>query len=270
MKLRHFERSWHGIEFKSLGARYSEDQPADDSFYAAFYAALDYNATYDEEWTSDIEDWKVSKTRLGIWVKDRFLETLALKGKHRPRILSLGVGEAIIERGWLELGFDVTLNEIQNHSLKGIKKKYSDLEIIIGKIYDLSIPGKYDVVCMFAVDYALNNDNLQKTFSKVNSLLAEDGIFLNQTVNLLSFRQVVVSTIRRYFLRTYQSPDYVFWGWWRSPGLISKLARKAGLETSQQFVSDGQGYSERRQFLRRFPTLRANDMVTVFSKSRHS
>lgn len=40
MRLPIYERSWHGINFCDLPVQVGKGKPADEAFYAAFYAAL--------------------------------------------------------------------------------------------------------------------------------------------------------------------------------------------------------------------------------------
>src|SRR6202795_2102309 len=106
MKMRMFQRTWHGIDLTSLpAAKLAHDKPAGADFYIQFYQALAAGA-------GKIEPGFVEgKRRLGKAIELGIIGVWKRKHGRSPQILALAVGKAPVERVWAERGYAMTFNE---------------------------------------------------------------------------------------------------------------------------------------------------------------
>ena len=248
-----FERSWHGINFADLPVKVRANEPADDQFYEAFYASLRGRPVD--------PDWLRGKQETGRW-----LETELLRKFPAPKILSVAAGLAVAESEWLAKGYDVTLNECQAESLAAVHEKFPSAPLLIGNAHKLEIRGRFDIITVFTVDYALNNEDLLEMFRRLGACLSRGGMVVNQTVNILTVRRFFAELVKRWLLRRYHTPGWVRWGWNRSPDAIIALAQKAGLDLKAQYVKGRNGYRSRSQWLRYLPPLRKPEIIMIFSR----
>jgi len=110
-------------------------------------------------------------------------------------------GLAIIDQSWLRAGYNVVLNECQADSLASSKENFPSVQMLIGSIGEVDIPGKFDIVTLFNVDYALDDSKFTAALANLRGALAEGGIILNLTVNTLTVRAVLAETVKRWLLR---------------------------------------------------------------------
>ena len=256
MKLRQYQREWRGVEFQSLPIPLGRETPADSRFYEAFYAAL-AKSKPDEN-----SSWHEDKRALGIWI-----ERVILRRRAAPRIISIGAGEAIAERVWLEKNYDVILNECQEHTLRKVKTDFPGVQILIAEAYDLAVAEKCDIATLLTVDYALTDDQLSRTFAAARAGLTQNGEIVNYSANVLTLLRFVKEMIKRYLLLRHEGAGYVMWGWMRSPGAAVGLARKAGLSVKEQWVLKGNIFKLRPKILWLLPPFAAEEMIIVFGKN---
>jgi hypothetical protein len=254
VKLPQFEKSWHGIEFSSLPVQLAKRQPANDAFYDAFYAELGKRAVDPA--------WRLSKERLGDWVECNILRPRKLK-----KLLSVAVGLAIAEQKWLESGYQVVLNECQAKSLAAVRARFPEAIALIGNAHELDIADKFEGITVFTVDYALSDNQLGEMFRRLHQALTPAGILLNQTVNILTIRRILAEAVKRWILRRYECPGWVLWGWSRSPNSIIRLAQRAGLRLTDQFLRSETSFRRRPRLLWRLPPLREQDMIMLFERA---
>ncbi len=255
MKVKHYLGEWRGIVFRDLPIDLAGYAVADSTFYNAFYSALAKKAGDAEQ------NWRTTKIEMGTWV-----EKTVLRRHVAPRVISIGAGQALAESVWLRKGYDVTLNECQELTLKPVKEEFSGAKIIVGEAFELTFSEKFDVATMFALDYALSDDALLRTFRNIAPALTERGELVNNTVDTLTVLQLAKEFVKRVVRKKYDKTSYVIWGWRRTPGLIMRLAKKAGLELHEQWIVKHNAFSLRPRALWRFPTLCHANMVMIFRR----
>ena len=186
-----FSREWHGLNLLDFPASGKcRDQPAGPEFYAQFYEALAARPRPDDP------NWIEAKKNLGRIIEIDFLAPWTEAHGKKPRILSLGAGKGFIEQVWLQLGYDVTLQECQEWSLAEIRKSFPAAPVLIGDVAALTLERNYDIVAMLALDCALNGQDLLRTFRSARAALSSDGLLIFQSVNTLSVRQLAAESIK--------------------------------------------------------------------------
>tara|TARA_Y100001958_G_C21242131_1_gene570287 strand:- start:127 stop:1005 length:879 start_codon:yes stop_codon:yes gene_type:complete len=108
------------------------------------------------------------------------------------KILSLGSGRGISELKLLEMGYDVTLSDINYPSgIKKLKQNFKNLNFIKFDIFKNKIKKKYDVILCFNLIYAFDQKTLNIFFKKCRKILKSDGLMLlspgGSTLNLFKF-----------------------------------------------------------------------------------
>lgn len=254
MKIVQYSHTWRGVDFSELGLALTPRSVADGSFYEAFYRTL---AQRQQDPQSP---WHNNKRAFGAWLEEEIL-----RSRPDSRILSVGVGEAIVERVWLAHGYDVTLNECQPHTLADAITEFPDVKTIIGDCYALDLAERYDVAMLPTVDYALDDGQLVETFRRVGAALAPGGLLLNYTVNVLTWKQMTKEVIKRLIMRPLPRGS-IRWGWMRSPGAVIRLAEAAGLEIRAQYLGHGTTLELRPGWLWRLPPLTHQIALMVFAR----
>lgn len=138
------------------------------------------------------------------------------------------------------------------------------MKTLIGSVNELEIPGKYDVITIFTVGYALDDSQLAAAFARLRNALADGGIIATLTVNVLTLRRLLAEVVKHWLLRKYEEPGWVRWGWSRSPAAIIALARAAGLRLNDQFAKADHTYSRRSRVFWRWSSLRRPEILIVF------
>ncbi len=256
--MREYQREWRGVAFRDLPQGATSGSGADHEFYQSYYSALASKAAKPDP------SWLASKIRMGEWVEQTILR------RHRaPRVISIGAGEAFGERIWLRLGYDVTLNECQQITLEAAKAEFPEVRTVIGDASRLELEGKFDVITMFAIDYAFLDSLLKSIFQNLSSSLTGKGELLNNTVNALTIVQLLKEMVKLIVRKSYDAPGYVVWGWRRTPGAVIRLAAEAGLELHEQWVVTEGRFVQRHPLLWRWPTWRHPNIVMIFRKHRN-
>lgn len=254
MKLRHFVHAWRGVQFSELNISLATGAAADRGFYEAFYRAL---AT--KKGGQDVT-WHAKKRKLGERIASDILAKL-----DGSRILSVGAGEAISETVWLQRGYAVSLNECQDSSLARVKAEFPDAPIIISDIANLRPEGEFDAISLLTVDYALDDKQLADAFTRLAGALPPSGILINYTANVLTIEQIAKEAIKK-MLRRRLPKGSVFWGWYRSPALLRRIAKISGLELTAQYLVKENCFSSRPRWFWPFMPLRNMEIVMTFSK----
>jgi SAM-dependent methyltransferase len=264
MEMRMFQRTWHSINLLEFpAAAQCRNTPAGPEFYAQFYQAL-------EAGKGKVDSgWAEAKRNLGKTIEAEFLLPWTELHGRKPRILSLGAGKALSEQVWLENSYDVTLQECQSASLKGVSEKFPKARILIEDVCNLKVDEKYDVIAMLALDCALNRQDLIRLLAKAKSWLSPDGVIVFHSVNTLSLRQLAAEIVKKITARHIRVP-HIFWGWWRSLGEYCHLAKQAGLSAKEVYCfGDSQSRSKqlvlRSGVFQRTVHLRGGNCIMIFS-----
>lgn len=254
MKISQFQHEWRGIQFRDLNIALPPGAPADKVFYDAFYKAL-------AELSADQDSpWHLGKRALGEWIADHILRPLG-----RPKILSVGVGEALPELVWLRRGYDVTLNECQDNTLAAARAEFPDAPVLIGDAHSLKLTDTYQIATLLTVDYALSDQQLTEAFANLARSLSATGILVNYSVNILTWERLAKEVVKALMGRR-RKPGSILWGWSRTPAAIAKLAKAAGLELKAQYAGRGRSFVARRRMLWPLPPLRNSLALMIFSK----
>lgn len=263
MKLEHYENHWRGIRFRDISS-FSGDRNAiaGPQFYSDFYTLLASKADTEEN-----QNWIRGKKHFSKEVLEKVINPWKDQYGRSPKILSVGVGEGIIEEEWLKLNLDVTLQECQEFSLQAFKNRYPYAKMVIGDIRDLNFSDTYDLICLLTVDYCLTDHELLEVFQKMRMLLSDQGRLINYTANSISYRRWMIWSIKRYCLRTYHDGTYMKWGWYRSPGLINAIARLAQWKLDNQFYSKAGKYYKRLKMLSDFLPFTSESLLSIYQKN---
>lgn len=228
MEYKLYQTEWNGISLKTIAHELGvpKEEVASSDFYDAFYKKLDRNGyAFDEKWLKD----KYKLARL----LERVLKRIGL-GKN-TKIISLGCGTGVVEKGLIEEGYDIELQECQSRSLGYLYKN----GIKPSKVWitnDLKgIPeNSYDVVVMNLFLYVFDIEGGIQFIKNAKQLLNPNG------------RLVVIATAGHLegMLGYWKSKLNkkrnvgVFWGYLRNLYLLRRMMRKAGLKIEGEFAID--------------------------------
>jgi hypothetical protein len=223
MEIRMFQNSWHGIDLTTLpAAAAAQDKPASAEFYAQFYHALASGRGHIDPQLLE------NKRRLGDAIERDLIAPWKKNHGRAPSILALGAGKAPAERVWHERGHAVTFHDCQEDSLADVRRCCPGANFLIGDLHQLASDNRYDFVAMIGLDYVMNRREFTEFLSQAARWLDADGQIIVYCASTLSFRQAAVE-IAKHCLGVYRRQPHVFWGYWRTPGEFSKVARRAKL-----------------------------------------
>lgn len=262
MKMRMFQRTWHGIDLTSLpAAKLALDQPAGADFYTQFYQALASGAGKIEP------GFLEGKRRLGEAVEQGIIGVWQRKHGRSPQILALAAGKAPVERVWSEHGYTLTFNECQEDSLAELRREFPKARFLIGDIYQLVPESKHDLITAISVDYVMSKDQLAGFLSRAAGWLHPGGQIILYCASTLSFRQMAVETLKQ-VLGFYRREPHVFWGYWRTPKEFYDAAARAGLRVVGMHgltgdAPDNLQLKARPTLFRKFPPLRDPHLIVT-------
>ena len=263
MQRRMYVREWREIDLTKLpAARDASDRPAGPALYKQFYETLQAREKHPDP------KWAQNKVRLGEFISTEIFERWQQEHGRSPRILALAVGQGLSEGVWLEQGWNVTLQEVQEVSLGNLNAKFPNAPTVIGDLRQLGDIGKYDIVAILGSDYVLSREELKSVFQKMRTWLAEEGCFLVDSVSVLSLRQWAVEILKELSGRHRRTP-HVFWGWWRTPGEFRQIAREAGLTLMSVYRESSNARTNptmklRNRAFQSWPLLRNSSLMILF------
>jgi hypothetical protein len=222
LQLRQYADRWQDISLSDLSGRGTDSgSPADPELYSRFYTQLAQGGNVTERWVKD-------KATLGSSIASEVFQSWARCYGRRPRVLALAVGRGVAEGVWLEQGYDVTLHECQQTSMRQLCERFPHAPTLIADMRGIVIPWKFDIVVMLASEYVLTRDELISLLQTIEKALDQNGWMVLQSVSVLSIVRLGKEIVKR--LRGgYPSPEHVFWGWWRTPAELAACAADAGL-----------------------------------------
>ena len=228
--LKFFQTEWQGIQFSSF-TRTSTRELADARFYNAFYRALfSRYKGYD-----DLDPaWRTTKQELADWLLGRILP-----GKS---VLSIGCGIGYVEQFlWRKQGNSLDLH-VQDFA--GDAQRWLREILPAERIHEAGLEseqGRYDLIYMSAVDYALPGNELIQLLAKLRACLLPGGEMIIVSASFLDdrFAQRLSRSLKGLVkcgleaLNLYNRGQ--FWGWMRSRREYQSILMRAGYEA----ISDG-------------------------------
>jgi cyclopropane fatty-acyl-phospholipid synthase-like methyltransferase len=187
----------------------------------------------------------------------------------KPRILALAVGLGAAEGVWLERGYDVTVHECQETSLRALREQFPQAPVIIADLRGIVIPGRFDIITMLASEYMLSNQELASFLRTAKASIAEDGSLVLHSVTILSIVRLAKECLKRLGRR---QSGHVFWGWLRTPSELTRGARDAGFRVDSAYRVGVNGSNtvlrKRWRLLGTRPTLHDESMLLVLGAPR--
>jgi SAM-dependent methyltransferase len=224
-----FQTEWLGISFSSL-PEVSGTKLADSTFYDAFYSAVfqkyaGYEAL-DPEWRQ---------------VKDEITDWLAASLSDGVRVLSVGCGLGYMEqRLWREYGdrIDLHVQDYASEALRWLRQVMPAEHIHDAREDGLTSQtqgGKYDLIYLSGVDYALPDVELIALLSGIRGCLRDEGQIL-----ILSGSFLDESAAKSFVRSGKEAAKWLleqfglyrrgqFWGWMRSRTEYQAIMCEAGM-----------------------------------------
>ncbi len=263
MKLREYQRSWQKVDLTRLrtGGAHS---PAGPELYEQFYIELAQGRGGPDQ------RWSTSKQTLGAVVADEVFEAWRRRSGRDPRILALAAGTGAAEGVWLERGYDVTLHDCQDVSLRALRERFPRSGVLIADLRTIVIPGGFDIIVMLASEYVLSEDELAGLVRTAETSVADGGWIVLHSVSVLSAVRFAKESLKR-LARRLSSDEGVFWGWFRTPGELARSGVGAGLQIVAVYrvittEADETVLKSRPRWLRTLPTLRDESVLAVFER----
>jgi hypothetical protein len=261
MEFPQYESQWHGVSLLQFpAAKDAQDKPAGPEFYRQFYEELEKHPLNPV--------WVAGKAAFGPVCIRKFFKPWERQHGRKPKILSLGVGRGFIEEVWLSEGYDVTLQECQDFSLRRLHAKYPNARLAIGDAAAIQFDDKFDFVAIMALDSCLSRADLSSLLQHARSWLTQDGQVLFHSCGSLSLRRMLAEAVNL-LRRTIAPRPQVFWGWWRTVGELCRLGERAGLRVADVYRFSGgeDSLTPRNALTRRLPTLKSPLIVILFGAS---
>jgi len=256
MKLRAYHDSWQQVDLTALPA--PSNAPAGPELYRQFYIELEQGRGAPDR------HWRSTKRTLGESIRQHIFEPWESRFFRKPRILALAVGLGAAEGVWLERGYDVTLHDCQETSLRTLRERFPQAPVIIADLRSIVIPAKVDIIIILASEYMLSNRELADFLHVAKSSLAEDGCLVVHSVSILSMVRLGKECLKR-FIRHRESR--VFWGWLRTPSELARSAAHAGLQVESAYRVGANGSNtvlkKRWRLLDTRPTLHDESVLLV-------
>ena len=226
-----FQTQWHDIAFSSFHSINSKSLPSSE-FYNEFYSYLFKRyASYDKlDW-----HWRRNKDEIADW--------LAAYLKDGDRILSIGCGLGYVESRLCQCDrIELHVQDYATNALNWLRQvlpanKIHDAKEMFG---DSNI-GKFNLIYLLAVDYAISTNELISFLRKSRELLVDGGQLIMISESFLegyTGRQFVYKTkdFLFWFLCTIGiRKSGQFWGWMRTKQEYHSIMSLAGLNN----VTDG-------------------------------
>jgi hypothetical protein len=256
MKLRAYVRTWQQIDLTSLAV--TADRPAGPELYQQFYVKLDQGCGAPDQ------HWRTTKRTLGEGIAHHVFEQWESCFHRRPRILALAVGVGAAEGVWLEHGYDVTLHDCQETSLRSLREQFPEAPIIIADLRSIMIPTKFDIIVILASEYMLSNRELADFLEAAKLGLSDDGCLVLHSVSILSMVRLAKECVKRW---RHSRTGRIFWGWFRTPAELARSAIRAGFRVATSYRVGVNGSNtvlkKRSRLLRTQPTLNDESVLLV-------
>lgn len=215
---------WHGLSLVDIANEYSIplDKVAEHSFYSRLY----------EKWQNNdfkLEgNWLLMKQKMS----DIFYNVLSDLRILNQRIISLGAGLGIIEKGLIEKGVvDIELQECQGISFNYIKN-FINPKIWITTDFRELPPASYKAVLTISLVYVFGNKEYENFFEQCARMITRPGylIIWDHDIFLRAAIKNQVTCVKSLLLSLLKSKNKkaIAWGWLRTPGMHISIAEKHG------------------------------------------
>ena len=218
-----FCTQWQGIQFSSFNTP-TPHILAGASFYNDFYTVwFSKYSGYDQL----PSDWRINKDQIADWLA-------SLMPSH-SRVLSVGCGIGYIEqRLWAKHSdhVDLHVSDYASVSMDWLRQVVPH-ERIHDAEHGFDCLGKFDIIYLSAVDYALPNDLLIPYISCLSNLLNENGQIIIISACFIddSLIDGIIHDTKAFAKRVLAligiRPLGQFWGWLRSRSEYCKIMRSA-------------------------------------------
>jgi len=159
----------------------------------------------------------------------KFRKTLKGTKGENFNILSLAAGTGIVEKEWLEKGYNVDLQECQEESLMPLKELYPDLNIFICDVRNLPLDNKYDLIFISALEYVLSRKDYFELLGGLLKILCNNGIVFIVCVTNLTFIGIIKGIIKKLLIKPKRG---IHCGWKRTIGEHIAVGQRANLNVS--------------------------------------
>jgi hypothetical protein len=232
-----YQRNWLGIEFKDF-SKLSKKIIASPKFYNEFYTRLFQK--YQDYESLPIE-WRLGKRAIADW--------LLVRINIDDRILSVGCGIGYIEQCiWKDSEGRLRLHvwELAANSLRWLKNVLPSNNV--HECNDLSSLGKFDVIYLSAVDYALDDSALVSLISSAMGSLNFGGRIIIISASFVDDSRIsaVIYRLKHIFrllmsnVGFYQFELGQFWGYSRAKSDYIKIMQCAELSKLKDgFIKNG-------------------------------
>jgi len=265
MEIETFNSEWHGIAFSGIVGDGREIRDAGPSFYGAFYNRFLEEGHLDPRWVR-------ATLNLAEWIESTVLRPRAGEQPSRVSVLSLGAGLGIMEETWLRQGYQVSLQECQNSSLRQFVRSHPDASVYIGDARRVEAPsGAFDVIVLSALDYVYDRRGYGALLRETARLLRKGGAAVAVTVTNLSLGRIPRAVAKRALVAVrgdLRARRVVRWGWRRTASEHVRLGSRCGLRvhTIVAFNDDFQATAILRPAIARLLPVGPPKLAVVWSR----
>ena len=228
-------------------------------YYSRFNKKLPYLKFKTKNWNDQLnlsfKADKFYKTKLSFfkqyYKKDNieYVEYVKKNISKKKKILSIGSGRGVSELKLHDLGYDITLSDLNYPTgLKQLNKSFKNLKYKKFNIFKKKSKNKYDVILCFNLIYAFDENTLNKFFQKCKKIINKNGIILiSPGGSTLNFYKIFFDRIYLpieiyflYFLSFFKKKKFEIFkhhhGYMHSNQGIVKLAKKNSLILSKKIT----------------------------------
>ncbi len=250
-------RECQGVDLRRLPAAAKLGSgPVTAEFYDQLFAAIQARGQSAPEWIA-------SKQTLGRDIAARILQPWKERHGRAPRILATGAGEAWAECTWLEAGFAVTIHDGTSAYFEAIQARQPQASFLQSDMASFTPEQTFDVISMLANDFVLDRAGFVDFCRRMAAALSPGGMIICYCPSVLSLRRILIEALRR-ATGYYRRNQWIFWGWWRSPGEFQRVSRAAGLQLTNAFKPSNGGWAAQSLTL---PSWKENNGIFLFEKA---
>lgn len=227
--LKHYESEWNGLNLAEIAHAMGRNAGAvaKPDFYRFFYQRLQAaNFDFNAAWLQN----KQFQSRRMRYYFDKFNLELG----YPARALSIGAGLGVVEAPLLKAGYDLTLQECQDHSFAYLRQSGLRFQSWIGEDLKLIPAQPFDIIFIFTVSYAISPRDYPGFLRAVRQLLRPGGrLVLWDPVPSLK----ALPGLRRVKDRLKRRHS-IFWGWLRTPVEHRRALRQSGFHLDEFYMTD--------------------------------
>lgn len=225
---RFYQKQWFDIPFLSFTDSYTDDLP-DSEFYSEFYKS--FYRKYNDYSQLD-STWLAKKKITANWLLDQI--------SSGSDVLAIGAGIGYMEQDIWERkngNFNLYVQDFARSSSIWLEKIIPPENIFYHDVAKSDLPGKYDLIYMAGVAYALKDEELIEFLSILKRHLKPEGKLLllwgacDQKQSFFptlkyQIKEIVKTILSRFSL--FEKGQ--FWGWMRTNTEYKNLIASAGFK----------------------------------------